>query len=244
MDACYSFSLERLRCCFTTRALGSFTFARAMQEDILNNYHQLEEAAGVKPERIVRPWLANGTKVARVGEEDAGLGVTRPVGRLDGVDAIYTCTSGLYISITTADCFALVLYDRVRRVLGIAHCGWRGIVNRLDQSLLQAMNADFGCKAEDVLAVIGPGIRGCCYRQNDDGLRAAFANYKIPDLIRENGDGTYDIDIGLSLKANLREMGIASVVDTRNCTGCESQFFSARLEGFETGRMLNLAAMI
>lgn len=244
MDACYSFSLERLRCCFTTRALGSFTFARAEREEVLDNYRQLEEAAGIKPEQIVRPWLANGTKVARVGEEDAGLGVTRPVGRLDGVDAIYTGTSGLYISITTADCFALVLYDRVRRVLGMAHCGWRGIVNRLDQSLLSAMNADFGCKAGDVLAVIGPGIRGCCYRQHDEGLRDAFANYRIPDLVKENGDGTHNIDIGLALKANLQDVGITSVVDTQHCTGCESQFFSARLEGFETGRMLNLAAMI
>lgn len=238
-----SFGLDRLRCCFTTRALGSFTFARSSREEIMGNYRHLEEAAGIAPGRIVRASLDNGTKVVRVGEEDAGRGVTREAGHLQGVDALYTDTPNLFISLTTADCFPLVLYDRSKQVVGIAHCGWRGIVGRLDRILLEAMAQDFGTRAQDILAVIGPGIRVCCYRQNDDGLRTAFAHCSELDIIRENSDGTYNIDIAQALRANLAGLGIVQTVDTQICTGCSPDYFSARLEGFETGRMLNLAVI-
>jgi len=235
--------LDQLRCSFTTRELGSFTFARARQEDVLENYRLLEEVTGISPDRIVRAHLDNGTKVARVREEDAGKGVTRDPGDLKGIDAIYTDVPNLYISLTTADCFPLILYDRRNQAVGIAHCGWRGIVGRLDQKLLAAMAWDFGTRAPEVLAVIGPGIRSCCYLQHDNGLRTAFSSYTGLDLIREHTQGTYSIDIALALRANLAGLGITELVDTKLCTSCNPRFYSARKEGFETGRMLNLAAI-
>jgi YfiH family protein len=223
--------------------LGCLTFARGKGEEVLDNYRRLQEVTGIAPDRIVRAHLANGTNVARVGEEDAGRGVTRDPGFLQGVDAIYTNQPNLYISLTTADCFPLILHDPKNQAVGIAHCGWRGIVGRLDQKLMTAMAKDLGTKPSDVLAVIGPGIRECCYRQHDDGLRNAFAEYKDLSLIREHPDGTYNIDIALALRANLNNLGITEVVDTKLCTGCRPEFYSARKEGFQTGRMLNLAAL-
>lgn len=241
---CYSLKLGRLRCCFTTKVLGSMTFARAKGEDILANYRRLEEKTGIGPEKIVRAHLDNGLAVARVGAEDAGRGVTLDVGHLQGVDALYTDAHNLYIGLTTADCFPLILFDSANQVVGLAHCGWRGIVGRLDRKLLEAMAGDFGTQARDVLAVIGPGIRVCCYIQHDGGLRTAFAGYSNLALIHGHEDGTYGIDIALALRANLAELGITDVVDTELCTGCNPEFFSARKEGFGTGRMLNLAAII
>lgn len=243
MGSCYFLKLGKLRCCFTTKALGSLTFARARREDILDNYRRLEAETGIAPKKIVRAHLDNGTRVARVGQEDAGRGVTRDAGHLRGVDALYTNEPDLYIALTTADCFPLILHDRVHQAVGIAHCGWRGIVGRLDQKLLAAMARDFGTKAEEVAAVIGPGIRVCCYSQQDDGLRNAFADYSHLKLIQEQENGEYSIDIALALRANLASLGITEIVDTKLCTGCNPEFFSARKEGFETGRMLNLAAI-
>ena len=240
--ACYFFNLDTLRTCFTTRELGSLTFARADREKVLANYQALQEASGIAPDKIVRAHLANGTKVVRVTTEDGGRGVTRDPCHLMGVDAIYTNDPNLYISLTTADCFPLILHDSKNNAVGIAHCGWRGIVGRLEQKLLEAMAKDFGTKPHEVLAVIGPGIRDCCYRQHDDGLRNAFSDYNL-SLIREHPDGTYDIDIALALRANLNSLGITDIVDLKLCTGCRPEFYSARKEGFETGRMLNLAAV-
>lgn len=239
----YSFSFYDLSCYFTSRALGSFTFARAKREDVLENYRLLEKTAGIAPGDIVRAHLANGTKIARVYEEDRGRGVTRDPGHLKGVDALYTNVPDLYISLTTADCFPLILYDLRNRAVGIAHCGWRGIVGRLDEIILSAMAKDFGTDADSTLAVIGPGIRSCCYLQHDDGLRNAFREYQELPLIEEHADGTYSIDIALALKANIASLGISQVVDAKLCTGCSSEFYSARKEGFATGRMLNLAGI-
>lgn len=239
----YSLKLAKLRCCYTTKSLGSFTYARARREDVLANYHGLERATGIALDSISRAHLDNGVKVVRVTAVDAGRGVTRKPGPLMKVDALYTDVPNLYIGMCTADCFALTLYDGIRQVVGIAHCGWRGIVQRLEQKLLEAMGQDFGTQARDVTAVIGPGIRLCCYRQQDDGLRNAFAEYRHLGLIQEHQDGEYSIDIALALRFNLAQLGIRDVVDTKMCTGCSSEFYSARKEGFATGRMLNLAAI-
>ncbi|HOB34698.1 MAG: laccase domain-containing protein [Firmicutes bacterium] len=243
MSGKYIVKLGRLRCCYTTRALGNFSFARGRREEVLANYRRLEQETGIAMDRIARAELDNGLRVARVVEADAGRGVIRAPGPLAKVDALYTDVPGLYIGFCTADCFPLTFYDRARQAVGMAHCGWRGIVGRLDRILLEAMAWDFGTQPRDVTAVIGPGIRRCCYRQHDDGLRNAFAGYRRLKLIDEHGDGQYSIDIALALRSNLAELGIAEVVDTGQCTGCSPEFFSARKEGYETGRMLNLAAV-
>ena len=240
----YSLKLAKLRCCYTTKNLGSFTFARAQREDVLANYRGLERETGIALGNIARAHLDNGTKVVRVTAADAGRGVTREPGSLMKVDALYTDVPNVYIGMCTADCFSLTLYDGVRGVVGMAHCGWRGIVERLDQKVLEAMAQDFGTGAEDVTAVIGPGIRLCCYRQQDDGLRTAFADYSYLKLIQEHQGDEYSIDMALVLRHNLAQLGIKEVVDTGVCTGCNPEFYSARKEGFATGSMLNLAAIV
>lgn len=240
---CYSFNLGPLKCLFTTKAAGNFTFARARREDVLGNYLRLQQATGITTDRIVRVHLDNGTRVVRVGEEDAGRGVAKDLGRLDKADALYTNVPGLHLGITTADCFPLILHDPVNKGVGLAHCGWRGIAGRLEQKLLAAMARDFGTSPKDVVAIIGPGIRDCCYRQHDEGLKTAFADYSSLNLVRELPDETYTIDIALALRANLAALGISKIVDTKLCTGCNPEFFSARIEGFTTGRSLALASL-
>ncbi|HOC06304.1 MAG: polyphenol oxidase family protein [Bacillota bacterium] len=240
---CYSFNLGPLKCLFTTKAAGNFTFARACREDVLGNYRGLEQATGIPLDRIVRVHLDNGTRVVRVGEEDGGKGVIRELGHLYRADALYTNVPGLHIGITTADCFPLILHDPEKKAVGLAHCGWRGIVGRLEQKLLAAMAGDFGTSPKDVVVVIGPGIRECCYRQHDDGLKRAFADYSSLNLVRELPDATYKIDIALALRANLAALGVTKIIDTKLCTGCNEEFFSARKEGFTTGRSLALAAI-
>lgn len=240
---CYSFTLGPLRCLFTTRAAGSFTFARAIKTEVLANYRQLEKATGIPSTRIVRIHLDNGVRVVGVGSKNAGQGITRELGVLDKADALHTNTLGLYLGITTADCFPLVLHDPANKAIGLAHCGWRGIAGRLDKKLLEAMAEDYGTIAKDVVAIIGPGIRGCCYLQQDDVLKEVFAEYDNLGLVKTLPGGDYTIDIALALRANMAALGINKVVDTKICTGCNPQFFSARREGFATGRGLALVSL-
>lgn len=240
---CYSFNLGPLRCLFTTKAAGSFTFDRAIRAEVLANYRRLEKATGIPPAGIVRIHLDNGVRVVGVGEENAGQGVVRELGELDKADALHTNVAGLYLGITIADCFPLILHDPVHKAMGLAHCGWRGIAGRLEAKLLGAMAESYGTTAGDTFAIIGPGIRGCCYLQQDEVLKEAFVEYGALGIVKSLSGGEYSIDIALALRANLAALGIDKVVDTKICTGCNPQFFSARREGFATGRSLALASL-
>ena len=48
--------------------------------------------------------------------------------QLEGVDALVTATPGAAISVRTADCIPVLLYDPVHRAVAAVHAGWRGRV--------------------------------------------------------------------------------------------------------------------
>src|SRR4030095_4869420 len=67
------------------------------------------------------------------------------------VDILTTTQRGVPLAIFTADCLAIVLYDPVARVLGLAHVGWRGTVRGATQAAGRA-----GCEQGG----LGPRVGG------------------------------------------------------------------------------------
>ena len=54
-------------------------------------------------------------------------------------DAMVTKEKGIYLSITTADCFPVIMYEPNVQVVAIAHAGWRGVVTKIIPNTLKAM---------------------------------------------------------------------------------------------------------
>jgi polyphenol oxidase len=86
-------------------------------------------------------------------------------------DALIASRPGLTVSIRTADCFPILLADPVHRVVAAVHAGWRGTAAEIVTVTLRRMSEEFGTRAEDVAAAIGPGIGVCCYRVGEEVAR-------------------------------------------------------------------------
>jgi YfiH family protein len=181
-------------------------------------------------------------------------------------DGLITAEPGLLLGVLTADCLPVILVDPRLRAVGVFHAGWRGTVKRIVEKGVGEMRCRFGSRSRDLLAAIGPGIRGCCYQVGPE-VREAFESQfgysnelfretrerneiheKYPLLFltaRAPGHSELPQKMFVDLaEANRRQLVHAGVPaknisDLRLCTACHLDlFFSHRAEKGVTGRML------
>ncbi|QTQ14349.1 polyphenol oxidase family protein [Treponema parvum] len=99
-------------------------------------------------------------------------------------DGMLTKNKALLPSVTVADCVPVFLYDRRNGVFGVLHSGWKG--TGIIKTALQKAEEEFGTRAEDVCAVLGPHIRSCCYIVDEERANY-FAENFTPDCVEAAG---------------------------------------------------------
>lgn len=157
-------------------------------------------------------------------------------------DALITQEKNVVLTILTADCVPILLYDPIQEVIGIVHAGWKGTVAQIAAKTVEKMCDTYGCKASDILAGIAPAIGKCCYEVGEDvaqhfsHLPQAYSSKKekyMLDLPAVNY--TQLIDAGLDT-THIQSSGI--------CTACEvERFFSYRQEQGCSGRFMSMIVL-
>lgn len=154
-------------------------------------------------------------------------------------DALLTDRPGVVLTILTADCVPILLYDPVRRVVGAVHAGWKGSRLGIVVRTVERMREAYGSRAEDILAAVGPAIGGCCYEVGPE-VAAGFREYAEAVTAGE-GENPH-LDLKRVNRLQLMEAGVAPehIEVSPVCTSCESErFFSYRKEGGCDGRFMS-----
>ncbi len=146
-------------------------------------------------------------------------------------DAIVTNDPGVALMVFTADCTPLLFWDSVTGAVGAAHAGWRGTAAAIGAKTVQAMVENFGCKAENIHAAIGPNV-GFCHFQTDadvpEAMRAAFGS-QVEPFIRRMGDKYY-VNLKEINALILRRAGVRHIEISESCTMCQpDRFWSHRV---------------
>lgn len=194
----------------------------------------------VKCDIIVPVQQVHGTKIAII--KDAAT----PVDTY-GVDAIITNVNGLTIGVKTADCVPILAYDRVQRVVAAIHSGWKGTIANIVTSVIEKMQAEFGCSPHDIKAVIGPCIHLESFEVGDEvfqifkeaGYICFCKRMRIPNT---TGDERWHIDLPSVCRRQLANSGVTDITMRDECTYEQyPRFFSARRmkEKLEDNRILN-----
>lgn len=155
--------------------------------------------------------------------------VTAPLKEKPRADALVTATSGLALSVLTADCLPVLFHDPDAGVIGAAHAGWRGALDGILESTLDAMET-LGADRQDIVAIIGPSISQSAYEVGPEYLDDFLAD--DPDTSRFFANGTGDRMLfnlpGYGVN-RLRLAGIGHAEWTRHCTYSDAgRFFSYR----------------
>lgn len=165
---------------------------------------------------------------------------------LEGVDALITNLRGQCIGISTADCIPILLYDPIHQAIAAIHAGWRGTVARIVQKTIAAMTKAFGSEAENLKAIIGPGISQAAFEVGNEVYeafqQARFPMAEIATQYKTPQSSKWHIDLWAANFMQLEEVGLplASIQVSGICTFTEhDRFFSARRLGIESGRIFN-----
>lgn len=169
----------------------------------------------------------------------------REAGTYSEVDVLLTDVEGLGILALGADCAVIgVAATRLdgTHVVGVAHCGWRGLVADAVGAVVEQIESAGGRNLE---AVLGPTICGTCYLVDEDRARQVL-DACTPDVSRvtvspTGSSGQFHLDIRAGVRQRLTELGVAIALDC-GCTAEDDRWFSHRSSvnlfgsGAKTGR--------
>lgn len=206
------------------------------RDNVIENYRIFCNAAGFDINRLVLAKQTHSANVRKVTEADAGKGVLRERD-YDAVDALITNVANIPLVIHTADCVPVALVDTENHAIGNAHCGWRGTYAALSRVMLEAMEREYGTRAENVVAAIGPCICEKCYEVSKELYDDFMSKFGYDDCIVSHGGGYY-LDLAAINKRILIDAGVSEtdIAVSDICTCCNSDdMFSHRGLGPKRG---------
>lgn len=196
------------------------------RQDVVENYHRLCDSMGVDFDTLTASAQDHHTYVRVVTSKDCGVGITRPRD-MQSVDALVTAEKDVTLVTYYADCTPLFFVDTEKRVIALAHAGWRGTVGRIGGKVIDKMRSEFGCNPKDIVCAVGPAISKCCY-EVDKACADEFYNLKDLDntkFIFPKENNKYMIDLLETNKQILQSAGVPSenITVSDLCTKCNSE---------------------
>lgn len=209
-------------------------------ETVLINRSRFMQVLEASTMQMICCQQVHGTRVQCASRSDAGSGALDQSSAIPECDALLTDSPGLFLAEFFADCFPLYFFDPARRVVALAHAGWKGTIGRIAAQTLKEMNRCFSCRYEDIKVFIGPGIGPCCFEIHPDLARRVSGEFPDhPYLLRSEVD-RITWDLPLTNTVILSGMGIKpeNIENCGLCTSCHPElFYSYRRDGGNTGRM-------
>lgn len=138
-------------------------------------------SVGATPERVmrVRQVHGNAVRVLRRGEVPERASDERPDG-----DAIASNEPGLALAVMVADCVPILIADPRRGAASAVHAGWRGTCARVAGAAVDAMQREFNCRPQDLVAAIGPSVGPSEYDVGEALIEAFAAAGHSPADVR------------------------------------------------------------
>lgn len=231
--------------CFTTRLGGVSSGCLASMNiglhrgderaNVLENYRILGRALGFSPEQLVLTRQTHTDTVRCVTAREQGAGLFAP--ELSPCDALITNTPGVGLTVFTADCTPVLLYDPVTGAVGAVHAGWRGTAADIAGKTVRAMTECFGCDPKNIRAAIGPNIARCCFETDADVPQAILEQFgsAAGGAISQKGEKYY-VNLKEVNALALSRAGVENIVISRLCTACRQElFWSHRRVGNQRG---------
>lgn len=224
---------------FASLNLGLGTQDRPLS--VLQNRQILSDAVGIPQEFFVMAHQVHGTNVEVIHKDRRGAGAFSRHNAIPSTDAMITNESEICLFVMGADCVPLLFFDPVKLVVGAAHAGWRGTVNKVSAATVRKMQETFNCNPQDILVAVGPSIGPCCYKVGGEVINEVLNMFGTTDglISFENAESSPIFNLWAANKVQLIEVGIAeeNIEVAGLCTNCNAgDFFSSRHGKGITGR--------
>jgi len=155
-------------------------------------------------------------------------------------DGSYTKKLGTVCGILTADCLPIFMCNKQGTTVGVAHAGWRGLVDGIIESLIES----FDCNSEDLIVHLGPAISQLSFEVGGEVRSQYLSKNKNFESCFAYINSKYYLDLYDAARVVLKSFGVSSISGGDRCTYEETgQYFSYRRDGKCSGRMAHLIWM-
>lgn len=202
------------------------------------NHRRLLAISGAKV--MLRASQVHGVRILRVraGDDPSAIANER-------ADGLITNDPRIGISVHVADCTPILLACPRTGAAAALHSGWRGTVAGIATAGVKTMVAEFGCRPDELFAVLGPCIGACCFEVGPEVVQAFL---EVMPTAWENGvilsvhDHKPRVDLRRFQRLQLELAGLTpqNIDDSTDCTVCDpaNRFFSFRKSGRITGQLV------
>lgn len=206
-------------------------------EKVKENRRRIMRAMGIK--QAVSGVQTHGKNVLTIDAEMKAKVFTegRNTVEISDTDALVTDQKGIGLMIKVADCQAILFYDPGKKILGVAHAGWKGLKQNISAETIAEM-VRLGANPSHILVGISPSL-GPAHSEFTDPLKelgqefAPFIKGRLVDMWEFSRNQLKVCGI------EERKIELARIDTADADTG--KNFFSYRREKPQTGRFALIA---
>lgn len=196
----------------------------------------------VESDRFILPNQTHGNCVKIIADDYFSLTSNAKNTFCNNCDGLVTNLKNVCIGVLTADCLPVVFYDPGKKVVAIAHAGWRGAASKIVTNVVEIMIKNYGSNPENMIVAIGPSITGKNYEVSpdfSDNFQGVLPTEIRAKAISKKGNKQY-FDLHFVTQYLLVESGVKkeNVYESGSCTYSSNHFFSFRKMPSQKGSMI------
>ena len=143
---------------FTTNKSVSINYAIQSRDEIREI---LKDVVDFECKRIISPRQTHTNNVVTITLDNLD-------DDLNDCDGVITNLKGVALTIATADCQNIFIYDPKKEVIANIHSGWKGTLNKILRNAIVKLVDVYRCDVQDLIVCIGPSILKCCFEVDSD----------------------------------------------------------------------------
>lgn len=198
---------------------------------VKKNRHLFFESMGISETMVAIPQQVHSSHV-KIAEQP---------GVYSQCDALISAQPNLFLTVQTADCFPVFIFDVYQKVVAIVHSGWRGTAQNIVGKTIRLMQDKFASRPQNMLVAIGPGVQQSCYQVDEQTAQHFEQKFLLPDV-----PGHFKLDILANIIEQIQKEGVLlnNLEWETTCTHCAADlYYSYRRDGKQSGRMMGLIGL-
>jgi hypothetical protein len=192
------------------------------KENVLKNLSFVSQKIGCKNELLITLNQTHSNKVIYFNNIDSVKN------KLSG-DAAVTKLKNVAISILTADCVPVLLYDPQKKIIGCIHSGWKGALNGVIKNTIEKFK-ELDSNTENLFAAVGP-----CIGKNSYEVKVDFYNKfidedkKYKSFFEKISNDKYFFDLRGFVNKKISDLNVKNIENVELDTfSAKESFFSYR----------------
>ncbi len=207
---------------------------------VVENRKKLLKTIDATEDIFVTLKQVHGEKILSAGKDTGNRGFFSYDDAVDDTDGIFTADKRIMMATFYADCLPIAVFHPQKKLLGLAHAGWKGTYRNIGAKLIAAMRKKCDFDPSELWCALGAGIGSCCYEVDRNFYDNFVQRYDMAkDWFCTTDHAALHFD---NVKANimlLEQIGVKkeNISVLGLCTACHNDlFYSYRKERGKTGR--------